>query len=216
MKKILVILGGMYHDFEGFAHALKDHFSPADYQLVPTYDLDHLLGLQAGQVDVVLSYTSLSKHRPGHNDSGPEKLSNAQVSALQAWVQAGGGLLAVHCGTVVGDSSLDLARLLGGQFIEHPPQFAYTVYPLSVEHPMIAEVEAFSVHDEFYIQRVDPSVQVHLVSIDRGLAYPMAWSKSEGRGRVAHLAPGHAAETWYHPMYRRLLIQAVEWVSFQR
>ncbi len=216
MKKILMIMGGMYHDFEGFTSAMVELLDPSGYQLIPTYDLDHLLGLTANQFDIVLSYTSLSKHRPGQNDTGPEKLSDNQVAALESWVQQGGGLLAVHCGTVVGESSPSLARLLGGHFLEHPPQFAYSVFPISPHHPITADVEAFTVHDEFYIEKTEPDINLHMVGIDRGVAYPMVWSKSEGQGRVAHIAPGHAAQTWNHPMFRRLLVQSLEWVVFQR
>ena len=55
-------------------------------------------------------------------------------------------------------------------------------------------------------------VQVHMVAFDRAFAYPMAWSKSEGRGRVAHLAPGHSAQVWSLEPYQRLLLQTLDWL----
>jgi type 1 glutamine amidotransferase len=212
MKKILLLLGGMYHDFSGFTETTKDLLTLPQWELEPSYELDRLTNLDQEKIDLVISYTSLSKHRPGQNDTGPEKLTDNQVASLESWVQRGGGLLSIHCGTVVGESSPSLARLLGGQFIEHPPQFAYTVYPLSTAHPITDGVEAFTVHDEFYIERAEPEVQIFLTGIDRGVAYPMGWSKKEGQGRVAHVAPGHSPETWNHPIYRRLIIQAANWV----
>ncbi len=73
MKKILLILGGMYHDFSGFSESMKDLLVPLGIQLEPTYDLDRLLGLDGDQIDLVMSYTSLSKHRPGENELGTRK-----------------------------------------------------------------------------------------------------------------------------------------------
>jgi hypothetical protein len=41
-------------------------------------------------------------------------------------------------------------------------------------------IEAFTVHDEFYVERQTADVQVHMVAFDRGVAYPMVW-RNEGR-----------------------------------
>lgn len=211
-QRILIPLGGMWHPFDGFAAFTKSLFEPAGYTVESTYDLDSLVRLPEGGYDLVVSYTSLSKHREGMNDAGPEQLTDAQVDGLTRWVRAGGGLLAVHSATVVGASNPAYEALLGGAFISHPPQFAFTVYPLPREHPITAGVEAFTVHDEFYIQRYDPSVQIHMVALDRGVAHPMVWTRNDGAGRVAHIAMGHSELVWDLPPYRRLLLQAAAWL----
>jgi type 1 glutamine amidotransferase len=135
------------------------------------------------------------------------------VEGLVRWVRAGGALLAAHAATVVGESDPALGKLIGGVFVSHPPQFAFTVYPMFGEHPITAGIEAFTVHDEFYVERYSPDVHLHLVACDRGVAYPMAWSKSEGRGRVAHLAPGHSQAVWDLKPYQQLLLQTLEWLT---
>ena len=58
-----------------------------------------------------------------------------------------------------------------------------------------------------------PDVDVHMVAFDRGVAYPMAWSKTVGRGRVAHIAPGHSLEVWDLAPYQQLVLQAIEWLT---
>ncbi len=212
-KKLLIILGGMWHDFDGFTAAMSPVFREAGWQAESTYDLDRLLTLADEGIDVVLSYTSLSLHREGYADRGPESLTYAQVMALRDWVRRGGGLLAAHAATVIGKSDPSLGELMGGFFVEHPPQFAFTVYPMNDEHPITCGVEAFAVHDEFYIQKIVSPVTVHMVALDRGTAHPMVWSKQEGLGRVAHVAMGHSALVWDLAPYRRLMLQALEWVA---
>jgi len=121
MKKVLILMGGTWHDFEGFTRTFTPIFQAAGYMVEATYDMDRLLTLKQDGVDCVLSNTCFTKHREGYHDTGPEGLTDAQVDGLSQWVQAGGALLAVHAATVAGDSKSEYKRLLGGDFIEHPP-----------------------------------------------------------------------------------------------
>jgi len=102
--------------------------------------------------------------------------------------------------------------LFGGVFLSHPEPFTFTVAPLSGEHPITAGIQAFEIHDEFYIQKYDPSVQIHMAAVHQGMVYPMAWSRTEVKGRVAHVAPGHFPEVWNHPVYQQLMLQTAAWL----
>jgi type 1 glutamine amidotransferase len=211
-KSILILLGGMWHDFDGFANAMRSVFEAEGCRVESTYDLDILTRLDQVGCDLLLSYTCLSKHRAGFNDTGPEALTDDQVAGLTRWVRNGGGLLAAHAATVIGDSSPDLGTLFGGTFLFHPEPFTFTVTPLLGEHPITAGVQAFEVHDEFYIQKCDPTVEIHMVANYRDVAYPMVWSRAEVNGRVAHVAPGHYPEVWNHPVYQQLMLQTTAWL----
>ena len=216
VKHLLIVLGGLHHDFDGFARDIKSLFEANDWSVEATHDLDVLTRLDEADYQVVLSYTCLSKNIPEQENPTPERLTDEQVHRLASWVQQGGGLLAVHCATVTGESNPDLARLLGGSFISHPAPFTFTLYPVSDGHPIISTVPPFDVHDEFYIERCEPSVKIHMSADYQGATYPMVWSKLEGAGRVAHVAPGHFPEVWNHPHYQRLMIQAVHWLTEER
>lgn len=210
-KRVLLLLGGQWHDFEGFARAMSALLEPEGVQVEATYDLDRLLQLGENKYDIVLSYTCFTSDEEG-GQGASDRLSQAQFGNLAGWVQGGGALLAAHAATVIGESDPALGELIGGIFVSHPPQFAFTVYPMFGEHPITAGIEAFTVHDEFYIERPTPDVQVHMVAFDRGVAYPMAWSRSEGRGRVAHIAPGHSDVVWSLAPYRQLFLQTLAWL----
>jgi type 1 glutamine amidotransferase len=212
-KRILIILGGIYHDFEGFASAVKPILERAGHTVQTTYDLDALTRLDDAGYDLVMSYTSLSSRREGQGDTHPETLSSSQTDSLIRWVGGGGAFLSVHCATVSSASNPKLKAFLGGVFLNHPPAFTFTVYPSAREHPIIAGISAFCVEDEFYIQAYAPSLDVHMVAIDRGIAYPMVWSRREGKGRVANITMGHSEKVWGLDAYQRLMLQAVDWLT---
>ncbi len=211
-KRVLILLGGQWHDFEGFGLFARSLLESRGAKAEATYDLDELRSLAEGKYDLALSYTCLTSDEAGEKGR-PDRLTSAQFEALARWVRSGGGFLAAHAATVIGKSDPALGDLIGGVFVSHPPQFAFTLYPMFEEHPITAGVEAFAVHDEFYIETHRPDARIHLVALDRGVAYPMAWSRIEGEGRVAHVAPGHSREVWDLPPYRRLLLQSLGWLA---
>jgi type 1 glutamine amidotransferase len=210
-KRVLLFLGGAWHDFEGFTAAMKPVLEGEGCAVEATYDLGMVHNLKC-HFDVALLYTCLGGSAQPNTPPATD-FSEPQAAALTAWVHAGGGLLAAHAATVSAQANPLLRALMGGVFVEHPPQFPFTVYPLHQGHPITAGIEAFTVKDEFYMQEYDPTVQVHMAAVDRGQAYPMVWSHSAGQGRVAHIALGHGPEVWNHRSFQKLMLQAVAWVS---
>lgn len=209
--KILLLLGGVHHDFEGFAAAFREILGEDRYTITTTYDGDALLRLREDGVKIVAIYTCLG----GAQKDGvvAEDLTVEQTGALRMWVRDGGGLLALHAATVLRESNMPMRALIGGRFLSHPPQFDFTVTPLAHKHPILDGVRAFSVRDEFYIQEFDPEITIQMTAEDRGAVYPMVWTKNEGRGRVVYIAPGHTASTWATDNYRQLLRQSTRWLD---
>lgn len=203
-----MLLGGEWHDFQGFAKSMIPVLEAGGYQVEPTWDLSRLLSLHQEGWDALLMYTCFTREREENSLSG---LTEEQSIVLADWVYTGGALLALHAATVIGNSGPAYRALLGGEFQSHPPPFTFTVYPLAHHHLILEGVSAFTIHDEFYIQTYDADVSVHLVALQDGVAYPMAWSKETGLGRVAYLAPGHFPAVWEHEMYQRLVLRKLAW-----
>lgn len=209
---VLILLGGQWHDFEGFAAAWRAILEGKGCSIKVTYDFEALTHIKELNCDLLLSYTCLTEPPVGAKPGSPTKFSDAQTKALVGWVQRGGALLAAHAATVIGDSDPALERLMGGAFVRHPPQSTFTVLPLSAHHPITEGIEAFDVYDELYIERYHPSVMVHMIAVFEQIAYPMAWSKREGQGRVAHIALGHSDRVWELEPYQRLMFQTIQWL----
>jgi len=211
--RVLTFLSGGWHDFQGFAGAIRSLLTPHGFAVDASFDPDSLLRLAETDYRVVINYTCFLRPEEETGVTGVRNLAENHVTALSKWVRNGGGLLAVHAATATGESPAELRHLLGGAFLSHPEPFAFTVYPLPGKHPITDGIRAFTVYDEFYLEEYDPSVHLHMVAIDRGTAYPMVWSKSEGQGKVVHVAMGHDEGVWNHPAYRRLLLQSVAWLA---
>jgi type 1 glutamine amidotransferase len=209
-KRILLILGGTSHDFDGFAQSMDVTLSEDGHRLEATYDRDTLTELDNHAYDLVMVGTCLSAMSKKQDPA--LDYTDAQVAGLYRWVKAGGKLLGVHAATTSGQLHPELAELMGGTFIEHPPQFSFTVYPLFREHPIIADINAFTVQDEFYIQSINDDVDIHMVAIDRGHAYPMVWTRPHGDGQVAYIGMGHDEKVWDLEPYQQLMRQAVAWL----
>lgn len=210
-RKLLMVLGGAYHDFEGFAKHAGPLMEQAGYDVEQTYDHERLETLTGSDQPphLVLVYTSLG----GANDGtrvGTD-LRDTQVTGLRDYVASGGGLLVVHCGSVSGPECGAMRALVGGWFERHPKPFSFTVYPTYPSHPITDGIEAFEVFDEFYVQGTTDDITVHAVALLDGRAHPMVWSRSEGNGRVAYVANGHDTRSWAHPSVERLLVQAARW-----
>jgi uncharacterized protein len=114
---------------------------------------------------------------------------------------------------------------------------AYRVRPVA-GHPVCDGVEPFELTDELYLCPVfDGEVEPLLITdadlspasmidtyreVRHGERAPapeqpashlLGWTTSPGNSRVVYLLPGHTTSTMQHPAYRRLLTNALAWVS---
>ncbi|RPI85833.1 MAG: ThuA domain-containing protein [Chloroflexi bacterium] len=212
-RKALLYLGGQYHDFPGFAAACKRFFYKSSWTLDATFDLSILERLLFLKYDLVIGYTCFTKSNEDKDQQTPSGLTIEQVDGLVNYVHRGGGLLGIHSATVIGESNSRLSKLFGAEFLTHPPAFSFQVVPVSIEHPMTADITAFEVFDEFYIHRFTAPVDIHMISIYEGAAHPFVWSRQEEQGRVACITMGHSSQVWSLDNYNKLVLQSALWVS---
>ncbi|MFZ6027210.1 MAG: ThuA domain-containing protein [Chloroflexota bacterium] len=207
----LLLLGGTWHNFNAFANWLTPLLQEFGHQVDGSYHPAALTHLNDSGYDLVVLYTCLS---PAQEDGSPAEvvLEDEHAVFLAEWLARGGRMLALHAATVSSATSAVFRHLVGGIFVEHPPAFSFQVCPVYGEHPITAGIQAFSVYDEFYFERTEADVQVHMLAVDRGAAYPMVWSRTEGAGRVVHIAMGHDEGVWRQPPYRQLVVQSVQWL----
>ena len=156
--------------------------------------------------------------------------TDAVQRAFIAYVENGGGLLAVHSGTVPGKDTKALDMLLGCRFTFHPQACPVLVQPLK-PHPVTEGVEAFCETDEHYrLEILSPDADIIMASYSppQGDAAKSkedpaknasAWIsaavivRAQGKGRVCVLTPGHCLPVWLNPQFQRTLVNSLRWCA---
>jgi uncharacterized protein len=133
--------------------------------------------------------------------------------AFESYAQQGGGLLAIHSGTAGYQETPTLRRVLGGVFLQHPPQCEVTITP-HAGHPLSAGSAPYTIKDEHYHMALDaPQAEVFLTTTSIHGDQPGGWTRREGQGRVCVLTPGHNVEVWVHPSFQALLRNTLRWCA---
>ncbi len=173
------------------------------------------------------------------NSATGDVLTAAQQSAIQNFVENGGGLIAQHA---MGDSSLAgfwpwWETQLGTEFVSHPadPQFQKAdVVSLAQSHPVMAGLGAkFSHTDEWYtftgpvggdvivLAGLDESTYSPVNKVygveDLRMGpepedHPIIWAKCPGQGKIVYSALGHKTDAYDSLPHQNLLKNAMAWV----
>ena len=136
-----------------------------------------------------------------------------QERAVVAFVESGGGFLNLHNALGEYPASGPYLDLLGGRYVGHGPLERFEVDVVDAAHPVTRGVTPFFVADEQHTPPCDLK-RVHLLLRNRsddGQTAAAGWVREVGRGRLCHLANGHTLEALVHPMYQKLLRNAVRW-----
>jgi len=173
------------------------------------------------------------------NSATGDILTSDQQSAIERFVEGGGGLIAQHA---MGDSSLAATwpwweTQLGTEFVSHPadPQFQLAdVVTLAPTHPVMDGIgEKFSHMDEWYtftgpvagdvivLAGLDESTYSPLNKVygveDLRMGpepedHPIIWAKCPGQGKMVYSALGHKTDAYDNAAHRKILQNAMVWV----
>ncbi|MDG2004904.1 MAG: ThuA domain-containing protein [Novosphingobium sp.] len=170
------------------------------------------------------------------NNISGDVLTLSQRQALRDYVEGGGGFVGIHgtAGDPVYFWDWYVDTLIGARFAGHPSDPQFQDARIVVEdagHPAAADLPAeWVMKDEWYsfktnprdsgariIARLDESSYSPEASrgqqLRMGDDHPIAWSKIIGKGRSFYSAIGHMPETYTHPLYNRMLEDAIAWVA---
>lgn len=169
------------------------------------------------------------------NNASGAPLDAKQRAALRAWIEQGGGFVAIHAS---GDNSNESwpwysDNLIGARFILHtiwPHAPRATIHVEATDHPVMAGLPAvWQRSDEWYsfyrsvrgvkgfrvLATLDESTYKRGGPLSGNLAmgndHPIIWSNCLAKGRVLYSALGHFGETFAEPHVRTLMGNAVSW-----
>ena len=217
----------------------NDHYHPGDVPVKgTTFLVDkgieiHVQG-NAGNFDpaALPNYDAVIMAKCDH--ISPEDHTSWKTDAVQdafiKYVEDGGGLLVIHNGTVAGDNTQKLDQLIGSRFAFHPSDCPVTVQPIK-PHPITEGVEMFTEDDEHYrLEILAPDIDILLASYAPpqgskfkyetepyfnvpGYIAAAGYVRTQGKGRVCVLTPGHGHNVWANPNFQRLVENAIRWCA---
>jgi type 1 glutamine amidotransferase len=247
-RKVLV-----FSLFTGFKHDVIPHVNrvfevlgqkSGAFDATVTVDIEALVprGLAAYDVLVLNNNCSIGPRRNlfldelernpkyhGMTEKQRQTKANSLEQAILDFVAGGKGLVVIHGGPTMLNSSAKFTAMVGGAFHYHPPNQELTLRPVDADHPLLA---AFRGKGPF-IHRDEPycftgpyqKLNFHpLLSLDvKGLKDPqgqvgkmvryVAWIKPYGKGRVFYCSPSHFPESYETPTLLRFLLDGVQYAS---
>jgi type 1 glutamine amidotransferase len=149
---------------------------------------------------------------------------------LRAFVEAGKGVIELHHAIVnYTDWPWWHEEVVGGKyFVKAEPGHEASHYKEDVDflvqpvkgkerHPVLAGVGPLWVNDELYKGMWhSPKIEVLMETTHEGNDRPVVYAGPYSKARVLYVQLGHSAHTMNHPGFRRLMGNAVEWVTENR
>jgi type 1 glutamine amidotransferase len=209
----LVLIGDQPHEPGHLEEGLRPVFESADVVPHFTVDVNALSAKNLARVQLLVILRD-GLQRPGTNAAENFIwMTPEQERAVASFVEGGGSFLNLHNSMGLYPPHGPYLDLLGGRYIGHGPLERFRVEVVDHDHPITRGVEPFFVADEQHTPPYDEA-RVHLILRNRsddGKSAAAGWVREPGRGRLCHLANGHTLEALVHPMYQRLMINAVRW-----
>jgi hypothetical protein len=220
--KVLLVSGGQreHHGYRQQAHYLQKVLEDTGkFQVTITEEAAVL------ETDALRKYDVVVLSADRRDDE--HRLSEKQQQSLLDYVAAGKGLVSLHgfC-CAANDWKPEMRQLIGG-VLSHVGQPDTKVrvgkYSVKVEQPthaIMRGIENYEHEDElyYYLQTVgnlDALATVRHEDRD----WPIAWTRSYGKGRVFVTVFGHAGwkagskDPQENPPFRQMIVQAIDWAA---
>ncbi len=201
--KVLQFSGGEIHNWKGVGAASNDALKESDEFEVTRVDedLNILASDKLKEYDVIVFFYTVGE------------ITDAQFNGISNFIKSGKGFVGIHSAADSFRNSPDWRAFIGGHFVTHPHFRQYQVSVLDDKHPITEGIDEFMVTDEQYITDYDPRVNVLATGLYKGVAYPVVWTKSWGKGRISYIALGHDEQPARHEMFKLLLKRSTKWAA---
>lgn len=144
---------------------------------------------------------------------------------LLRWIEGGGAFIGVHSASDTWHDSSDYIGMLGGEFMSHPDQTTVLIIVDAPDHPAVRALESpHTLFEEIYLfKNFSPDKVNMLFSLrqdpadsSHGGFFPLAWTKSYGKGKVLYTALGHRIDVWTSDWFQQHITNAIGWALDQQ
>ncbi|GLI26251.1 hypothetical protein ARHIZOSPH14_04930 [Agromyces rhizosphaerae] len=218
-----------FHPFIDTSQALADLLVDEGFTVEIVHDTDARLAAGLDGVDLLVVHTgdpwrslvdaTLLPERERRTPA-PDVLAAERANLAEA-VERGIGLLGMHAAAASLRDLPQWRELLDGEwdgeFSFHPPMGVASLHVHRDAHPVVAGIDDFELVDERYTdlvlgEHVVPLVE-HTYDDEQ---HPLVWAREVGRCRIVYDALGHDLRSYESPEHRRLLANAVRWLTEAR
>lgn len=213
---LLVVLGGKKIDTTSFM-AIFDSFSDVAYDTINKKRLfDEVNTVNFEKYSAFVFYDSYSATTPEEDNM------------LIHMAEQETGMLFLHHAITSHQGSKEFQKIVGGRY-HHNPWYDgvkkygpstykhdqdYTVLVTDSKHPVTKDIKDFEIHDETYINmEVNSNVRPLMESSARESVKYIGWINYYENTPVIYLQPGHDAHAYNNANFRKLIYNAVIWLS---
>lgn len=199
-QSILIITGGLYHDFPAMAAFLKELLSRHGFDAHTTEDRDALISLPESHYAAIMVCTQGGT------------LTAAQEAGLLKFVKSGRGFVGLHGASASWKENAGYIDMLGCKFITHGPEVEFDIEPTGVPHSIVRHIPAFQADTELYQLAVNPADFTTLLHASwQGKLEPVAYIRSYGSGRVFYFSIGHDVGDMQDTTWQTVLLRGLRW-----
>ena len=225
MARNLILTGGLYHPFEAASETLRDALGAVGFESDTTTDIHTGLSwLDDGDYDLLtvycLRFPMLAERFANDRALWAVALGEADTRRIEAHLQSGRGILAIHTAAISFDDWPRWREIVGAGWIwgtsYHPPHGPVSVRMTAAQHPITRGLPAFDFDEEAYskmdlVSGIEALATVQATVQDS--ASPCLWAREVGPGRVVYDALGHDSASIAQPTHRRILQRSALWAT---
>lgn len=211
----LVLIGDGPHAPGRLEDGLRPVFAAAGVTPHFTVDVEALNAENLDRVPLLVVFRD-GLQRPGTGPNSDYRwMTPEQEQAVVEFVEGGGGFLNLHNSMGLYPEGGPYLELVGGRYAGHGPLERFHVEVVDPNHPVTRGVTGFTVADEQHTPPYD-AARCHLLlrnrTLDGKVVAAAGWTREPGDGRLCYLANGHTREALRHPMFQRVMCNALEWL----
>ena len=201
MLKILILLGGGYHDFKEGGRIIEELLRKRGIEFDTVWDKSVLKDLPRSEYKAVLLYTQGGK------------LTGEEERGLLEFIRSGGGYAGIHSASDSFKENTEYIKLVGAYFVRHPPVQQLNIKVVDRTHPITRGLSDFTTVDELYIQEHVSDKHVLLEAHLEDIVEPVCWVRNYGEGRVFYISLGHDPNAISNENFQEVLVRGIKWAA---
>lgn len=210
MKKILLLCDDYWHPGEIVKEALSFLNQKSEYQLDVMMDGTKITKSLIEDYSLII----LSKSNEVDKTNKQHWLNPELSRKFVDFVEEGNGLLVTHSGLFGYETYPEIHNLIGSKFQWHPEkQQPVTVKPTLINDITDGINDFTEVDEHYFIDIHKDDVEIFCKSYSVDGEQPAGYTRTQGKGKVCVLTPGHNLPVWENDDYKKLIENSLSWLE---